>query len=431
MRYINKETKKEATLIEENKRFKTVMLEYEDGQTTIMTTSTLKRLWKEVKEPEPTITADEYFIRQKKDDTFKTKYIRYPKRRSKRLKSDCVDDIVKFVCEYTEQIGGAVRKTREDAEYCSLIKSPDDRTFCHVVWGKGYVKLQFRNYKVQEIQRPDTINKNYNYHYSYKFIDLSDETIQVIKKLLDCAIENDNRKYFKKTIGRRELMGRFRADEAEHYGGQGGTGYFSLKNDKDVATVRFMYNSMDDVEGYAVHQVEVGDKKRYVNCLRNYNDPIDNCPFCRAKKFQTARLFIPLYNIDQDKVQVWERGKKFFAKISSICARYDNLVSHKFEIERNGRPGETTTTYEIYEVGQDDTTLEDLPELPEIIGSIVLDKSADDMEFYLTNGYFPPDGDEAPVRRRSSRQEEEPPFDEDRRSGSRRTPATSGRRDRF
>lgn len=222
-------------------------------------------------------------------------------------------------------------------------------------------------------------------------------------------------------------MARFNTETADKYGGQGGAGYFSLKNDKDVAQVRFMYNSIDDVEGYAVHEVQIDEKKRYVNCLREYNQPKDVCPFCREGKFTTAKLFIPIYNIDQDRVQVWERGKKFISKISSICARYPDVVSHKFEIERNGRPGETTTTYEIYEVGKDDTTLEDLPEQNDILGTLVLDKSADDMEFYLDNGYFPPDGEDMPVRRRSSR-EEEP--EEDRR-GSRRTPATSGRRDRF
>lgn len=226
-------------------------------------------------------------------------------------------------------------------------------------------------------------------------------------------------------------MARFNTETADKYGGQGGAGYFSLKNDKDVARVRFMYNSIDDVEGYAVHQVEIDGKKRWVNCLREYNQPIDTCPFCREKKFTSAKLFIPLYNIDEDRVQVWERGKKFISKISSVCARYPNVVSHVFEIERNGKPHETTTTYEIYEVDRDDTTLEDLPEASSPLGTIVLDKSADDMEFFLDNGYFPPDGDDVPVRRRSSSEsDDKPPFDEDRR-GSRRTPATSNRRDRF
>lgn len=224
-------------------------------------------------------------------------------------------------------------------------------------------------------------------------------------------------------------MARFNTETADKYGGQGGAGYFSLKNDKDVATVRFMYNSIEDVEGYAVHQVEIDGKKRYVNCLREYNQPKDVCPFCKANMFTAAKLFIPIYNIDQDRVQIWERGKKFISKISSICARYPEVVSHKFEIERNGQKGDTSTTYEIYEVDRDETTLEDLPEKSEVLGSLVLDKSADDMEFFLDNGYFPPDGDEAPVRRRSKSDDDDPPFEEDRR-GTRRTPANS-RRDRF
>lgn len=223
-------------------------------------------------------------------------------------------------------------------------------------------------------------------------------------------------------------MARFNTETAEHYGGQGGAGYFSLKNDKDIARVRFMYNGIEDVEGYAVHQVEIDGKKRYVNCLREYNEPVDKCPFCKAKMFTTAKLFIPIYNMDEERVQVWERGKKFISKISSICARYPNVVSHIFEIERNGKKGETTTTYEIYEVDRDETILEDLPEFEDPLGTLVLDKTAEEMEFYLDNEYFP--SDDAPVRRRSSRQDDDVPFEEENRS-SRRTPAGRGRREAF
>lgn len=217
-------------------------------------------------------------------------------------------------------------------------------------------------------------------------------------------------------------MARFNYKEVDNYGGQGGAGFFQLKNDKEVAQVRFLYNSIDDVQGDSVHQVELDGKKRYVNCLRAYKDPVDVCPFCREKMFTQAKLFIPLYNIDEDKVQIWERGKTFFSKMSSICSRYPDLVSHTFEIERNGKPHDTNTTYEVYEVGQDDTTLDDFT-LPEIIGGLVLDKTADDMEYYLQEGEFPPtdDVEEAPVRRRSETRSNDTV---QRRSG-RRTPVTS------
>lgn len=221
-------------------------------------------------------------------------------------------------------------------------------------------------------------------------------------------------------------MARFRHDEVDHYGGNGGAGYFSLKNDKDVARVRFMYNGIDDVEGFAVHEVEVDGKKRYVNCLREYNQPVDSCPFCAARKFQVAKLFIPVYNIDEDKIQIWERGKKFFAKISSICTRYSNLVSHVFEIERNGKAGDTQTTYEIYEVSQDETTFEDLPEMPDILDGVVLDKTYDEMNYFLDNDEFPSDDSSATPRRGS-----DAPRDDARPTGRRTPNNTSSRRDRF
>ena len=221
-------------------------------------------------------------------------------------------------------------------------------------------------------------------------------------------------------------MGTFRANEVDNYGGQGGGGYFSLKNDKDVARVRFMYRGIEDVEGYAVHEISVDDKKRYVNCLRSYNEPLEKCPFCAAKQFQTAKLFIPLYNIDTDRVEVWERGKKFFGKMSGICARYPDTVSHIFEIERNGKKGDTGTTYEIYEVDKDNTTLEDLPELPKILGGIVLDKSAEEMNDFLRTGSFS-NTDTDISRRRSEAREDA--GTEERNYSRRRTPATNRHED--
>ena len=212
-------------------------------------------------------------------------------------------------------------------------------------------------------------------------------------------------------------MGAFKANEdMDHYGGQVSAGFFSLKDDKDTARVRFMYSGIEDVQGYAVHEVKIDDKRRLVNCLRDYRQPLDVCPFCREHKAQQVKLMVPLYNIDADKVQIWERGKKFMNKLSSVCSRYSSattpLCAHIFDVERNGKKGDQATTYELYEVENDGTPLADLPEIPDPLGSIILDKSADDMDFYLENGYFPPDGDEddeVPARRRESREYEEAP----------------------
>ena len=189
-------------------------------------------------------------------------------------------------------------------------------------------------------------------------------------------------------------MARLNAEQMENFNGGGtGGGFFSLKNDKDTARVRFLFNGIDDVSnlGLSVHEVQVGDKKRAVNCLREYGGSIEDCPFCRAQIPIRAKYFIPIYNIEQDKVQIWERGKKFGNKLSSLCGRYQNLVSHVFEIERNGMPGDQQTTYEIYETGADNTTLNDFEEVPDALGSVVLNKTFEDMQYFVDRGVFPDD----------------------------------------
>ena len=216
-------------------------------------------------------------------------------------------------------------------------------------------------------------------------------------------------------------MARFSYTEVDNYGGNGGHGFFSLSNDGDVAKVRFMYNKLEDIEGVAVHEIQVNDKKRYVNCLREYGHPVDDCPLCKKGMFVNAKLFIPVYDIESGQVKIWERGKKFFGKIAGLCTRYaskDDLVSHIFEVERHGKKGDTQTTYEIYPVSDDDTTLEDLPEIPEIVGGLVLDKDKDELQYFADYGEFP-DSDNAPKRKT-----EEMPI-------RRRTPSTVDNEDTF
>lgn len=221
-------------------------------------------------------------------------------------------------------------------------------------------------------------------------------------------------------------MATFKASQADNYGGGSGAGFFKIDGDREVKRVRIMYNGIDDVEGMSVHKVKIGDSDRYVNCLRDYNDPVDKCPLCEAKKPIQARLFIPIYNIDEDQAQIWDRGKTMFAKMSSIASRFSNdqkpLVGTVFEIERNGKPKDTNTTYEFFNIDSDDTTLEDLPEAPTVLGKIVLDKTADEMRYYLRNGDFERTDNNSSSR--SSRSEESSDLPVRRRGSERRTPAS-------
>ena len=132
-------------------------------------------------------------------------------------------------------------------------------------------------------------------------------------------------------------MAEFSMNEADNYGGNGGGSFFTLKDDKDKARVRFLYRGVEDVKGYACHKVAVGDKDRYVNCLRAYNEPLDKCPFCAAQLKVTPRLFLSLYNEDAGEVQVWERSKSYFQRLASLSSRYNPLHDEIIEIERSGK----------------------------------------------------------------------------------------------
>ena len=213
-------------------------------------------------------------------------------------------------------------------------------------------------------------------------------------------------------------MGRFNVNDVDNYGNSGNTNFFQLKNDMDTAQVRIMYDHFNDITGYAAHKIKIGDKDRYVNCLRDYNEPLSKCPFCEDGKGQVAKFYLPLYNIKDKQVQIWERGKKFIQQLQSTCARYvhgdEKLVSSIFEIERHGASGDKETFYQTFWIKADDTQLEDLPEIPEVLGTILMDKTADDMRYFLKHDDFPSDsGDEprrradAPARRTERRREDE------------------------
>lgn len=229
-------------------------------------------------------------------------------------------------------------------------------------------------------------------------------------------------------------MGKVNLDDLDKYNSGGGAkvNFFQLKDDGDTESVRFMFEDEEQLSNYIynTHKVTVGKSKfpnKHVNCLRSYNDPIDDCPLCAAGERSAVRVFIPVYNINADEVQFFDRPKAYIAKLQKLMARYKDFPSHIFDIERNGAKGDQQTTYDFIEVDEDDVTLDDLPEVPNVLGTAITNATADDMEYYLDNGQFPPSGnrdddeeDEEPVRRRPSKkkgrvveEEEELPYDDE------------------
>lgn len=183
-------------------------------------------------------------------------------------------------------------------------------------------------------------------------------------------------------------MGKIKINEAENYKSGSSAGFFNLKDDHDTAVVRFMYNDIDDVDIDVVHEIEVDGKSRNVNCLRSYDDPIDDCPLCKAGYRQKLKMFVPVFNVDAGEVQMWQRGKTFATQLSGLCNRYKPLVGTLIEIERQGKKGDQQTRYQMYPQKSDNTTLEDLPEVPSPVGTIIMDKSYDELSYFVENGAF-------------------------------------------
>lgn len=216
-------------------------------------------------------------------------------------------------------------------------------------------------------------------------------------------------------------MARVSYEDSEKYFSGSGSDWFQLKNDGDVARVQFMLNSIDDIPIFSTHKVKIGDKERYVDCLRNPHDPIDACPFCSAGMPAKAVRFIIMFQHDDNKVKIWERGRQFISKLQGLINRYNPLEDHVFEIERHGKAGDTNTKYELYPLdGVEPVVLDDV-EMPELEGSLILQKTFEEMEYFLDEGKFPDDGaEEAPVRRRGA----EAPARRTTAAPARRTPAS-------
>lgn len=218
-------------------------------------------------------------------------------------------------------------------------------------------------------------------------------------------------------------MVRIRVDEVDNYGNGGGD-FFSLKNHGDTAKVQFLYESAKDIQPIVIHKVkDQDDKERKVDCLRTYNDPISACPFCEARFKQQVTLVVPVYNIAEDAVQIWERGKTFASKLSSLAGRYSPLHAHVFDIERDGKPKDTNTKYEVYPLDEDPVPLDEIPEIPELANNLIMTLTAEQMVDYIETGRLPKvesrkQEPERPVRRGS-------PQSTSSRSQSRRIAASS------
>lgn len=118
--------------------------------------------------------------------------------------------------------------------------------------------------------------------------------------------------------------------------------FFTLVNDGNYADVIFLYQSKNDVLVADAHYIKSADYSGYVHCCGS------GCPAC-AKGIRTqGKLFIPMYNLTEKKIQFWDRTTKFEAKLmNDVFDKFPNPSEYVFRITRHGVAGDVNTTYEI------------------------------------------------------------------------------------
>ena len=238
-------------------------------------------------------------------------------------------------------------------------------------------------------------------------------------------------------------MGRVNINKSGSYGSATANGFFSLADDKDSAVVTFLYEEEDgsDMDYFVVHQVEVDNRNRYINCnaISEDGESIhpENCPLCEEGFPRVEKLFLQLYNENTGQVETWDRGRSYVQKIVTLINKYGPLVNQPFEIIRSGKKGDQRTTYEFFpETPDPEVTLDDFPEKSELLGTLILDLDEDQM-FDVIDGKFTLDDNSnrrgnssssGPAPRRGSSRESN--SRESRPSVTRRGASTSGPRTR-
>lgn len=179
-------------------------------------------------------------------------------------------------------------------------------------------------------------------------------------------------------------------------------GFFSLKNDGDVAVVRFMHDDVSSFELYTVHNISKDGRYRKVNCLREPEESFDKCPLCAAGERVQQRFFIHLVQYVQNEngqivgiPKVWERSATYAHKLKSLMDEYGPLSDCVFKIKRHGVANARDTSYDILFCNPASYDSEQFPKNFKafanfkVLGGIVLDKSFDELLTYTTTGAFP------------------------------------------
>ena len=133
--------------------------------------------------------------------------------------------------------------------------------------------------------------------------------------------------------------------------------FFVLPDDNDFADVIFLYHSINDPLIATCHYLVAGEKSGYYFCCG------DGCPACmpgpgREKGiWRNDKLFIPLYNITNSRIEVWDRSARFRDQlVRDVFKKYPDPSEYVFRITRHGQARDVNTTYSIDVVGTNSST---------------------------------------------------------------------------
>lgn len=204
-------------------------------------------------------------------------------------------------------------------------------------------------------------------------------------------------------------------EESKQFEEQGNFDTFTLPDDGSSDKVQFLAASLNDILTYTTHEISALSKngreyKKKVGCLKHSSqDPAGVCPLCDSgSKIKLAR-YIPLYSHTEKKVLMWERGSRFIESnwnglVQRLVSQGKDVRNTVIEVVRNGRKGDTNTTYSFY-------PMESIPpvdvsgiEVPDVDGFLIASWTALEMSTYITTGQQPSaaPSDNSEVSRRPS-----------------------------
>lgn len=96
---------------------------------------------------------------------------------------------------------------------------------------------------------------------------------------------------------------------------------FQLDRDGAKAKIRFLYKSLDEIV------------------------VIKNTKQSEQHKYGFGRIQIPIFNVDKDCHQIWERGVFAYRMLEDIYGKYEDVPSKVFEVTRHGNADDLSTYY--------------------------------------------------------------------------------------